>query len=172
MVMLTNNKLRDLLAMSYTKRWVINPTYRESNVAEHSFRVQIIGLFLLEFVRACNDSRNVDTLHLLLDIMAHDADEVHTGDMPSTDKYTDGKVPPISDNSLKIRKVADSLETFSYWCHWGNHHVPVPHNPLNNPQGQWETKRVIEYTKDWPVLRDAAAEACKVLGVHMEGVSH
>jgi hypothetical protein len=167
-----SNQLRDFLALSYTKRWVINPTLRESNVAEHSYRVLWIALFLLEFCRNAESGRRVDTLHLMLDVIGHDAGEVHTGDMPSTDKHNTGVVPPITDPTIRIRKVADSIETFSYWCHWGNHNIPVPHNPLNNPQGQWETKRVLAYTDDWPALRAAAAEACKVLGVHMEGVNH
>lgn len=165
-------RLRDQLAMSYTKRWVICPTYRDQSVAEHTFRVICIALFLLESVRREDDSAGVDTLHLLLDVIYHDADEVHTGDVPSTSKHGTGAVPDERDPTIRLRKVADSIETLSYWVHWGNHSIPVPHSPLANSQGQWETKRVLHYTEGWPALREAAAEACKVLGFHMEGVSH
>lgn len=164
--------LRDRLAMSYVRRWVINPTFRESNVAEHTFRVLCIARFILDYLISEGASRRVETLYLLLDVMDHDADEVHTGDMPSTDKYKDGIVPSIIDPLTRVRKVADRIETYSYWVHWGNHFTPVPHNPLQNSQGQWETKCVLKYTEDWPELREAAASVLEVLGCHMNGVSH
>lgn len=166
--------LRDRLAMSYTRRWVINPTYREQSVAEHTFRVLLIAIFLHEYLieQSRAATREVNKWYLMQDVILHDADEVDTGDMPSTNKYTDGFVPTCVDSLTMVRKVADSIETYSFWCHWGNHAIPVPHPPLANPQGQWETKRVLKYTEDWPELREAAAKALEVLGVHMEGVSH
>ena len=167
--------LRDRLALSYVRRWVINPTLREQSVAEHTYRVLAIALFLLEYVRGNGefDDPNVDTLRLVLDIVDHDIEEVHTGDVPSTGKHKTGSVPVETDWHVRIRKVADSIETFSFWRQWGHHAIGnLPHDPLSNPQGQWETKRVLAYTEGWPALREGAAEVLRLLGCHMNGVSH
>jgi len=167
--------LRDRLALSYTRRWVINPTHREGNVAEHTFRVMAIALFLLDYCRnrPTIGGFQIDTLHLMFDVIDHDIDEVHTGDIPSTGKHKTGIVPPEPDPMIRLRKVADSLETYTFWCQWGVHTISnMPHNPFDNPQGQWETKRVLAYTEGWPELREGAAEVLKLMGVHMQGVSH
>lgn len=164
--------LRERLALSYTKRWIINPTLRESNVAEHTFRVLAIALYLLEWCRASNPRHRIDTLHLILDVIDHDREECHTGDIPSTGKHITGEVPMVEDMVVRLRKVADSIETYSFWVHWGNHEIGgLMHDPLHNPQGQWETKRILAYTDGWPELRQGAAQVLRILQCRMPGVT-
>lgn len=160
------DQYRDMLNLSYVQRWVIMPTNRPQSVAEHSYRVAIIAMALLDHcsipgreyvIRAC---------------LSHDVEEVYTGDIPGPDKDKTKEWPNPS-TMLKgdiVVKLADIIETWS----WGVMHVV---NPLTRPNGFDSTasgrdiRKILHYVQDWPYMRETVRIVVKELfGITMEGV--
>lgn len=112
--------LRKKLQLSQVKRWPICSMMREQSVAEHSFNVMLIAQ---ELVSAVDDGDLY--MEVLAYALAHDMDEVETGDIPSPFKRRlrrecpavvatlDGE-PKASDTVRGIVKLADFLEAI-YW---------------------------------------------------------
>ena len=74
-----------VLRMSVVKRWAIIDTSRDQSLAEHSFNVSIISLWLLERMANIVGTQLSDStkLTVLLYGLLHDSDETLTGDIPS-----------------------------------------------------------------------------------------
>lgn len=166
---------RDMLNLSYVKRWVILPTDREQSVAEHSFRVAAIAMALVDCYRVTYpDSFNGMGLDWIIrHSLTHDLEEVYTGDIPGTDK--DKSKPWPSPAVLLpgeiVVKLADTIETWS----WGVMHVT---NPLTRPNAFDSTptgrdfRKIIHYTEGWPEMRETVRQVVGELfgGLTMEGV--
>lgn len=74
-----------LLRLADVKRWGIVPTTREQSVAEHSFNVWCIARHLHKVATANAPSQVMTELPMVEKwALVHDADEVETGDLPSS----------------------------------------------------------------------------------------
>lgn len=115
----------DQLLLQEVKRYPICHVNREQSVAEHSFNVALIAMYLVEKVEDTDFKYEI-----LIYALDHDMDEIQTGDIPSNFKrrlrtecpavvkVLDGDhfVPP----SVKaIVKLADCLEAIYYLRHFG-----------------------------------------------------
>lgn len=144
----------ELLNLSYVKRWAISPMYREYSVAEHTFRVLIIELAL-----AIKLNLPFDEEALLWDVIAHDLDEVYSGDMPGTHKDrlgTSGLKDISTMTGLQcLIKVADSIETGTWGVCWGAFHL-WNHRDNNCPAR--DLAKIKHYGAKIPGLTKAAME--------------
>lgn len=96
-----------LRRLSFVPRWTIVPTVYKQNVAEHTFHVLWIYLWLHNrFAVSKND------FYALCRIIEHDADEAMTGDGPSPSK----PFPDASDADAERCwiKIADYLEAYLF----------------------------------------------------------
>lgn len=73
-------KTADLLRMSHVKRWQIVDTFRPQSVAEHSYNVAVIAMFIVDGIPDAPASLMYEVLLLSL---IHDMAEVVTGDIPT-----------------------------------------------------------------------------------------
>lgn len=106
---MTNDPLfRQLRRLAFVPRWVIFPTNRRQSVAEHSFHVSTITLWLMQFHPYRDEAGFV--LDALTYAIVHDAEESITGDTPSPSKL------PRMDRPQHeiIVKVADGLEAYAF----------------------------------------------------------
>lgn len=148
--------IRDLLLLSYVKRWVIAPLYREQSVAEHSFRVMAI-VRGLKMALIAGEHVAFDLDKALLKAMDHDLEEVHTGDTPGTAKDVS---KPWSDPYTLMTwgvavKVADALETYDWWEKHGDKSWGYPYAPKKG-DGNRDIRKVKHYCEGWPELLEAA----------------
>jgi hypothetical protein len=98
-------QMRRLRRLSAVPRWCVVRTLQNQNVAEHSFHVIWIALWL---VNRLPDPTIIDTPQLILRAMCHDEDEAITGDIPSPSKESHiRKDVSVIDTVVKI---ADTLE--------------------------------------------------------------
>lgn len=152
----------DLLHLSYVDRWVIAPTLRYQSVAEHTFRVVAIGLQLSR-LRYIDDRGTFGSGITDEDIyrvaMFHDGDERITGDIPGPEK---SKIPgylrdvnTMSSTDCLV-KVADSIETGTFWVQWGNHAAWTGHPSNNAPRRDIE--KITHYSAKIPGLLEAAEQ--------------
>lgn len=106
---LSDRDLRWSRRLSYVPRWGVCPTIRQQSVAEHSFHMTQICLWLAYR----NEEIAMDVskmLNLIVQALGHDNDEAVTGDLPSTTK-----VPVVPDGQEKvILKCADHLEAIAF----------------------------------------------------------
>jgi hypothetical protein len=131
----TLNKCRDLLALTHLKRWNVVPLTREQSVAEHSHRVAVIAMAIVERFEQLDDTGNYtgmfDLGRILRWALVHDGPECLTGDLPSGVKrllgtgpiqdMEDQLCPWFSDeealiniNDELIVKIADLIEANSW----------------------------------------------------------
>lgn len=99
---------RQMRRLAFVPRWAIFPTNRSQSVAEHSFHVSHITLWLLGFSSYREDKDFV--LDCLIYAITHDADESVTGDIPSPSKMARLDRP----QSEILVKVADGLEAYAF----------------------------------------------------------
>lgn len=107
------------LYLSYVKRWGITPMFREQSVAEHVLRVTVIAraiCFALDWITIA------DTCMVTGIALNHDNDEVLQGDAPGPSKTIGRGQPmfPELDIWHRIVKVADAIETGTWFVVWGN----------------------------------------------------
>lgn len=108
----------DRLNLSYVKRWVVAPMYREQSVAEHTFRVLAIARYI--YKSALPDNHDGLWGFISMACMDHDVEEVYSGDVPGPQKDATGlSWPPPDSRSKAIVKVADSVETGTWGVVWG-----------------------------------------------------
>jgi 5'-deoxynucleotidase YfbR-like HD superfamily hydrolase len=94
--------------LSFVPRWVVMPTIRKQNVAEHSFHVVCIADALIySHVRRNNMSFR---LQVLQSALYHDDDEAVTGDHPSPTKDAQRRDPSTLRDFEIVVKVADKIE--------------------------------------------------------------
>lgn len=118
-------ELIDRLRMAQVKRYPISHTSREQSVAEHSFGVVLITMDLMTSVK--DEDLRMEAVNYAV---IHDAEEVYTGDIPSSFKRTlrahfpgaaallDGMNPtPVVVKS--IVKLADYLEAIYFLREFG-----------------------------------------------------
>lgn len=143
-----------LLHLSYVKRWVIAPTHREQSVAEHTFRVLAIAIHLTAELQMDSDVRMNKVVRLAI---WHDAEERLTGDVPGPQKSKEAgylKNPGTMSTEEIIVKVADSIETGTFWVQWGNKGAWYGH-PSDCAPGRDITK-IEHYAPAVPGLLEAA----------------
>lgn len=98
--------IANLRKLRHVPRCVILPAVQPQNVAEHSFHVAYLFLYLCERVYAYKPS-----MEEMERVLAHDENESQTGDMPSPCK---GLRDPTSAFDA-VLTVADKIE-FLLWC--------------------------------------------------------
>lgn len=143
----------ELLHLSYVKRWVVAPTHREQSVAEHTFRVMVITRELCKQLGI----PTTQTWEIMSVAFGHDGDEVMTGDIPGPIKSKEmGYLQDINkmDVSECIVKVADSIETGTFWLQWGNPGVWSGH-PYNSAPAR-DIEKIKHYAAKIPRLLEAA----------------
>lgn len=94
--------------LSFVPRWVVIPTIRKQNVAEHSFHVVVIADQLLK-MHQMGGVHNFD-VSVLQSALYHDEDESITGDHPSPSKDGTRRSPSTLTQAEIIVKVADKIE--------------------------------------------------------------
>lgn len=107
----TRPELRDLQCVL---RWSIVPMFRRQSVAEHSFFVTLYAIELYHIA--------LDTMpgpHFIKWALTHDADEIHSGDIPTPykrfAKIPSAKPPEEMDPlDVQIIRIADILESFLF----------------------------------------------------------
>lgn len=103
-----NMKLEEvayLIKMTDVKRWGIVHTAREQSVAEHSFRVWCLSLSLYDYLVPVPHN-SMDREAVAYWALTHDADEIWTGDLPSTIKRVLEEVAPGALKRLKEKVLA------------------------------------------------------------------
>jgi hypothetical protein len=147
-------RMLERLNLSYVRRWVIAPTFRDQSVAEHTFRVMAIAFYLQQRVP---DGPSI-SIWSIMDWMDHDLDEVFTGDCPGPDKDKKGEsgLKDISTMTYMecLVKVADSIETGTFWVVWGN--PAWNHQYANAPQR--DLNKIAHYSRKMTGLHEAAME--------------
>lgn len=93
------NVLRNRINLCHVSRWTIVPMTRHDSVAEHSYRVAAIAEFIAD--RLEPHILKVDRLHLLHLALAHDIEEVLSGDIPTPAK--------IHINKIAIKAAVDGV---------------------------------------------------------------
>jgi HD superfamily phosphodiesterase len=121
--------------------------HRDQSVAEHSFRVVLIARHLTLLTRPYL-IRMVTESALL-----HDLDEVITGDVPGPAKSDQWPEKNVVES---IVKVADAIETGTYWVQWGNPAAWTGH-PYNVAP-QRDIEKIMHYAANVPGLLDVAIE--------------
>ena len=151
-------RTRDLLNLSYVKRWVIAPLHREQSVAEHSFRVAVLVRGLAYHLCRLSDPPTIlfDVYRAILLAIDHDADECFTGDIPGTHKDT---TKPWADPGLMLYweiavKVADAIETYDWWQRHGVKEWNHPMAPERGSRNR-DIRKIVHYTRDRPELLQA-----------------
>lgn len=162
----------ELLHLSYVKRWVVAPTHREQSVAEHSYRVAIIAMHLAMALDRTEAQIHAVTVQALY----HDADERLSGDIPGPVKSAEaGYLRDLNTMSPAecIVKVADSIETGTFWLQWGNKGAWSGH-PYNRAPAR-DIDKINHYAAKIPGLLEAACEVWEVItgdttrAVHIDG---
>lgn len=122
--------LKDLLALSHVPRWTTHPVARPQNVADHSFRVTVIAMFI------CDRLHMSPLEHYLVMrwCLVHDGPEAKTGDIPKTLKRhlpnlheIETDVCPwylvesaVASRVEVIAKLSDWMEALSYLRRYGS----------------------------------------------------
>lgn len=146
----------DLLHLSYVKRWVVAPTHREQSVAEHTFRVVTIARALAMHLGLSPAAIKDVVEHAII----HDQDELMTGDIPGPAK---SKQPGylcdvgLMNAAQRIIKVADSIETGTFWVQWGNPEAWTGHEYNRAPARDIE--KILHYSGKMDGLLEAADAA-------------
>ncbi len=111
----------NLLDLSYVRRWAVAPTTRDQSVMEHTARVLAIAFHIRALVPELQS--HIDRGELAIRVMGHDAEERMTGDVPGPVKSAEaGYLRDVREMSRMdcLVKVADSIETGTFWTQWGN----------------------------------------------------
>lgn len=152
-------RMLELLNLSYVRRWVIAPTFREQSVAEHTFRVMAIAFYIYQ--RLSSDYSGLGLpIWTIRAWMDHDLEEVYTGDCPGPDKDKKGTsglkdLSAITEMQCLL-KVADSIETGTFWVLWGNP-AAWNHKYANAPRRDLD--KIQHYGAKIPGLTEVAMEA-------------
>lgn len=150
----SREQTRDRLNLSYVQRWIVAPTYRTQSVADHTFRVMVIARQLMNEKLG---GRLLSPERVLIAAMDHDQDEAHSGDIPGTYKDSHGKEwphPVTLDLASIVVKVADSMETYTWWMAWGHKGWTSPNCPGIGDHCR-DIRKILWYTQDWPELLEA-----------------
>lgn len=86
MIVLNAQRLRRLRRLALVPRWVVVPTLHKQSVAEHSFHVMHIAMWLYQqsaWGKEAKPNEVWQTLSLMYYAMIHDETEAITGDIPS-----------------------------------------------------------------------------------------
>lgn len=149
-----------VLHQSYVQRWVVAPMYRPQSVAEHAYRVTLIARHLATELGLDVNERNVVTGMALF----HDAPEVLTGDMPGPGKAVQW---PLLDPLSSLVKVADAIETGTWFLLWGNPGAWQGH-PYNEVPRR-DVSKIRHYGQAYPHLIWAAENLWRdITGKEME----
>lgn len=111
--------IQNLLRAQSVKRWTIVQTVKDQSLAEHTFNVTMIARAI------CKELRH-DDAEVTKAALAHDLDEIFTGDIPTpfktaarekgvelNDIYEKVTNRKLSDLDSRIVKIADIVE--AYW---------------------------------------------------------
>lgn len=122
---LSPQRLRRLRRLAIVPRWVVVPTIQKQSVAEHSYAVAFIALWVAHFHAKYNDGSADDDL--MYYAIIHDETESVTGDIPSPAgkihipgkssiyEQTHGMgATTASDDIRQILKIADLLEAYLF----------------------------------------------------------
>lgn len=110
-------RLARLRTLSDVPRWCVIRTIRRQNVAEHSFHVAAIALWLNQFLQI-----GIEENYLLKEALFHDEWESITGDTPSNFKHVVKKAIDYYEAAkkghvnikLRIIKLADIIEAMLF----------------------------------------------------------
>jgi len=104
--MTDNFHLGDLHRMSYGKRWQILGEIKQQSLAEHSYNVAVISMYILGQIREQGflkpqETESTAALVLYRGALMHDYEEIFTGDIPAgtkrgLDSFDDGISSSVS----------------------------------------------------------------------------
>jgi 5'-deoxynucleotidase YfbR-like HD superfamily hydrolase len=113
--MYTDPLFRDMMDV---KRWAIVPTLRKQSIAEHQY---LVMLYVMDICKITNTALSVP---LLIYAALHDADELHSGDIPTPYKdpgtiydrkgYAKRYKDKLTIKELDIVKLADMIEAVMF----------------------------------------------------------
>lgn len=125
-------KYRMMRRLNWVPRWVIFPTHRNQSVAEHSYGVATIAMWLMDNFHQ-NGSMSQFRLSVLTRALEHDADEAITGDSPSPTKHKDKEYYMSLSQEDVVVKMADCLEAWLFLSEelrMGNNYTQTIHIDL------------------------------------------
>lgn len=97
-----------LLKATDVKRWTIVPVTREQTVAEHSYRVWALALSLYDAMVTTNHN-SFERESVGFWALTHDADEIWTGDIPSSVKKDLEEIAPGAIKRLKEKVLSQNV---------------------------------------------------------------
>lgn len=111
-------EIHDILRAQYVKRWTIVHTIKQQSLAEHTFNVTMIA-------RAICKRAGLDDVNVMKACLAHDLDEILTGDIPSPTKreakergwdlnniyvrVTSRELTPVEESIVKIADLMEAV---------------------------------------------------------------
>lgn len=98
-----------LLRACDVKRWTIVRVTREQTVAEHQYRVWALALSLYDHLSGGIPHNSFEREAVGYWALVHDAEEIWTGDLPSTIKALMEEISPGTLKKLKARVLGDNL---------------------------------------------------------------
>lgn len=136
--------IQDLLRAESVKRWTIVHTTKNQSLAEHTFNVTMIA-------RAICKKLRVDDYNVMKAAMAHDLDEIRTGDIPTPFKKAakdqgvdlNDIYERVTDRQLggleqSIVKSADRLEALWFVTNFGSgRHAEIVKDSLYKAWKEW-----------------------------------
>lgn len=106
-----------LLGACDTKRWTIVRVTREQTVAEHQYRVWVLSMSLYDHLTDGTPHNSFEREAVGFWALVHDADEIWTGDLPSSIKALIEGISPGTLKRLKVQVLADNLPQISASMH-------------------------------------------------------
>ena len=109
---MSDQRMRRLRRLKTVPRWTVIPTLKSQNVAEHSYNVACLALWLARHhVKYCDGSADAALVYAAI---IHDEAEALTGDIPSPARHS--TLPGKSDayeaqNGLGVRAFAPDVQT-------------------------------------------------------------
>ena len=157
--------------LHFVPRWTIVPTLRRQNVAEHTFGVARIVLWLLKLHESGHEPEF--RLSALEHALEHDDEEAITGDRPSSSKTR--KTVSGEDQIEVIVKVADCLEALVFLHEekaMGNNYgidalMMDVRLSLHDWWGFFEHRRDVKMRITSDLIRDLMSEAVPVDGCNI-----
>lgn len=112
--------LINLFKLSHVPRWSVCDMLKPQTVSDHTFRVEVIAVYLIDKLKLPLDKGKV-----ILDIMMHDSSEGETGDIPSNFKSINQTLEPSGSPEKALLRLSDSAEAAIQLARYGKNPTRV-----------------------------------------------
>ena len=112
--------LINLFKLSHVPRWSVCDMIKPQTVSDHSFRVEVIAVYLIDKLKLPLNKGDV-----VLSIMFHDSSEGETGDLPSNFKSANQILEPSGSPEKALLRLSDSIEAAIQLARYGKNPTRV-----------------------------------------------